>query len=260
MVTVTANTNAVRRSIVRLQGGLVPALVKRLAGLDYALVAAAALAANVRGAEADFVPEILAGLAVRPMPLGFGIHVGVPTSMAEQARVAAKTLRFPGRPRVGETGEQRTARFDEVKRNVGRMRELIQLWVETPFTDEQDPASGKHHTERDAGDSDAEIEERLEYILGLNSDFAVPGQFIEASTKSRQDARRTRRGQTKLAAARTSLEGALERFYQAMYGEASGIGPARLRALLAAVRLAWIEMIRAELPAMFRASVAEAAN
>jgi hypothetical protein len=253
MLDFTTNLAAVQAALARVEAKFVPGVLARLRKLDYAASAQGALASALRPEEEKFAGPILAGFLVEPMDLGYGLRLGAPPDMADRARAAARSLRFGGRPaKTAEGRAEQEKKFAELRHDLKAMRDLVQLWVATPATDRQDPESGKLRDERDAGLTDEEVGSRLEYILGLRTEH---GRFVDDSVKAQRDARRQRKNQTPLQAARASLGRALETFYEATFGEASGLTAARFAALCAVVRAAWLGLIRAELGSAAHASL-----
>ncbi len=135
----------------------------------------------------------------------------------------------------------------DLQSDVEAAHELIQAWVATPFTSREDIDSGKDRDERDAGDSDAEIVERLEYILGLRGRRGEHGMaFIP--DHARADRERIERGQVPLEEAQSGLVHALGRFAQAQLGpDSQAIPAARLADLFRAVLVAWQALIHHQL-------------
>jgi hypothetical protein len=235
MIRINSNVKSVIGALKRVELKFQPGIVARLKRLDYLATAFGVLDALMTDSERRFLPFMIRGIAIVGIDIGFGVTIGVPPNLVERARMVARAERYPGRP--GKDGER--VQFAEFKEDLSALRELVRLWVETPATSADDPGSGKIRDERDAGLSDEEIVDRLQWILGLSG--ARSGMMI--------DSFQTGRGRRKpLSQARASLTGALERFYQATFGEASGMSPARVEALIKAVQAAWVELIAVSLP------------
>jgi len=246
MVKITSNATSLLSALKRVDQKWVPGILDRLQKLDFAATAGAVLDSLMQDDEKRFLPYILHGIAVTRMELGFGIKIGAPPGLIDRARLASHALRYPGR-----LGQKSTnpASYADFRSDIASVRELVQLWVETPGTNRDDPESGKIRDERDAGFSDEEIVDRLSWILGLSGDRT--GHTIDSSAH-------VHGRHMPLQAARESLSGALERFYQAMFGQPSGMTQARLNTLIGAVQKAWMELILFALPEASSSSIKRA--
>ncbi|HTH46112.1 MAG TPA: hypothetical protein VMB21_01245, partial [Candidatus Limnocylindria bacterium] len=185
---------------------------------------------------------------------------GRPPNIIERAQSAVSLLRRAvtrvGRPRLAGVSREEEASMEQraaglsladLQGDLAAAHDLIAAWVATPFTSREDIASGKDRDARDAGDTEAEIVERLEYILGLRG---RRGEFGEAfiPNHAQADRRRAERGQVPLGEAQAGLVHALGRFAQAQLGpDSEAIAPGRLADLFAAVLTAWRALIHYQL-------------
>lgn len=242
MISFSHNLKQVIGQLERTERLVPPRLVVAARKLDWLAAAAGALDALMLPEEKRFATYMLAGVLPIGIDMGFQLPINVPPPMAERARLAAKALRFPGR--AGKrAAEGRPEGFGQFRNDLEAMKELVRMWVEAPQTTVGDPLSGKIRDGRDAGYDDEAIIERLEWILGITTSR---GQFI-----------RPLGVESRLALARASLSHALDRFYIATFGEPSVITQDRILVLLRGVLMAWLELLRVNLPRLAREVIAK---
>lgn len=218
--------------------------------LRFREVAELALRAVMEPGEAVWIPAFLDGMRAGLIPDGQAIDLTPPLAaqgLVKGALAGQRALdaRGPGRPSNLDREREAVASlgFEEAER-------AVQEWVAADVVgDGSPPESGKVIDATDAaagaqgGFSPEEAAvRRVLSILGLG-----PALFAGGADQGPAEAR----GETKAEAA-DSLARRIDAFLEATRGEAGGLSPERVRALLDAVLAAWLEYAQAEVPPLIR--------
>lgn len=220
-------------------------LVSLRAELDFLATARAALQGVMIGAEVKWLPGFIAGIRAAVIPDGLAVELTPPPGLLAAGMAAGDELARstgPGRPRKEAPEVDLSAMVDA--------EEAVRAWVEAPveggkFAPER-PArgtmpidSGKVLTPEDEFDPEVAID-RVMRILGFRG--LSPAA---AASEKRADAA-------------SHLAHRIEGFIAATGGsDTAPISAARMRELLRAVLLAWVAMVRAEVPRIFERELRE---